>query len=111
MKAEIMNYAISLIYGSVRSNRQGIKAVRYPEKKLKERNIQVNFIDLLKYQLPLLDKMYKEYKTGTAPGNMETLAHLLNDSDGFLIVTGELQSQYSSRVEKSFGPFSKGILL
>jgi NAD(P)H-dependent FMN reductase len=84
-----MNITVSLIYGSVRSNRRGIKAAQYLDKKLKERKINVHFIDPLEYKLPLLDKMYKEYETGTAPDTMETLAGIFNNSDGFLIVTGE----------------------
>jgi len=84
-----MNLAISLIYGSVRSDRMGIKAAKYLEKKLLERGIRVHFIDPLEYKLPLLDKMYKEYPKGSAPEPMETIAGILNDSDGFLIVTGE----------------------
>jgi NAD(P)H-dependent FMN reductase len=83
------NITISLIYGSVRTERQGIKAARYLEKKLHERNIQVYFIDPLEYKLPILDKMYKEYEQGKAPENMEKLAQKFKSSDGFLIVTGE----------------------
>lgn len=56
-----MELTISIIHGSVRSDRQGIKAARYLEIKLKERGINVNFIDPLEYQLSLLDKMYKEF--------------------------------------------------
>lgn len=77
------------MYGSVRTGRQGIMAARYLEKKLKERNYSVHFIDPLEYDLPLLDKMYKEYEPGKAPENMEKLAGILKKSDGFLIVTGE----------------------
>ena len=80
---------ISIIYGSVRNDRKGIKAARYLEGKLKDRDISVNFIDPLKFKLPLLDKMYKEYEQGAAPALMEKLAQLLRSSDGFLIVTGE----------------------
>lgn len=84
-----MNLTISLIYGSVRTERQGIKAAKYLERKFKENNIQVHFIEPLEYNLPFLDKMYKEYEPGTAPENMEKLAQMFKDSDGFLIVTGE----------------------
>ncbi|MBK7625614.1 MAG: NAD(P)H-dependent oxidoreductase [Bacteroidales bacterium] len=84
-----MGISVSVIYGSVRSDRQGIKAAKYLENKLLERGIKVLFIDPLEYKLPLLDKMYKEYPKGSAPEPMETIAGILNDSDGFLIVTGE----------------------
>jgi NAD(P)H-dependent FMN reductase len=55
-----MELTISVIYGSVRSDRQGIKVARFLEQKLIERGIKVHFIDPLEYTLPLLDKMYKE---------------------------------------------------
>jgi NAD(P)H-dependent FMN reductase len=84
-----MNYTISLIYGSVRSERIGIKAANYLEKKLKEREIKVNFIDPLEYKLPFLDKMHKEYTKGSAPEPMEKLSNYFAQSDGFLVVTGE----------------------
>jgi NAD(P)H-dependent FMN reductase len=84
-----MKMNISIIYGSVRSDRQGIKAARYLEGKLEDRNMEVSFIDPVEYSLPLLDKMYKEYKPGSAPGLMEELARIFRQSDGFLMVTGE----------------------
>jgi len=84
-----MELTISLIYGSVRSDRQGIQVAKFLEEKLKERDINVHLIDPLEYELPLLDKMYKEYAPGAAPGSMEKLAELFSKSDGFLIVTGE----------------------
>ena len=84
-----MGITVSILYGSVRSERQGIKAARFLENKLLERDFKVHFLDPLEYKLPLLDKMYKEFDKGTAPEPMETLATMLNDSDGFLIVTGE----------------------
>ena len=97
-----MKLTFSIIYGSVRTNRKGILAARFLEKKLKERNINTHFIDPMEYPLPLLDKMYKEYPPGTAPGIMEELAGLLNDSDGFLVVTGEYN--------KSVPPALKNLL-
>ncbi len=84
-----MELTISIIYGSVRSDRQGIKAAKFLDKKMKERGIKTYFIDPLEYKLPFLDKMYKEYPEGKAPAPMEKLAGIFNSSDGFLVVTGE----------------------
>ena len=84
-----MKPVISIVYGSVRSERQGIKAARYLEKKLNERDVTVHFIDPMEYKLPLLDKMYKEFPEGKAPEPMEAIAKKFRESDGFLIVTGE----------------------
>ena len=84
-----MPLKIAVIYGSVRAQRLGIKAARFIVKKLKERKHEVNLIDPLEYGLPLLDKRYSEYKPGKAPENMEKIAKILINSDGFVIVTGE----------------------
>jgi len=89
LKKQKMELTISVIYGSVRSDRQGIKVARFLEQKLIERGIKVHFIDPLEYTLPLLDKMYKEYEPGKAPQPMEKLSNILSESDGFLVVTGE----------------------
>ena len=102
-----MALTISIIYGSVRSDRQGIKVAKFLENKLKERGIKVHFIDPLKYKLPLLDKMYKEYEPGKAPETMETLAKLLNESDGFLIVTGEYNHSIPPALKNLLDHFQK----
>ena len=59
-----MDLKVAVIYGSVRTDRQGIKAAKYLHAKLLERGYQVDFIDPLEYKLPFLDKMYKEYEPG-----------------------------------------------
>lgn len=84
-----MSKQVALIYGSVRNTRQGIRAVKYLQKKLQERSIKVDRIDPVEYPLPLLDKMYKEFDAGKAPESMERLSNIFNQADGFLIVSGE----------------------
>jgi NAD(P)H-dependent FMN reductase len=59
------------------------------ERKLKERDMRVHFIDPEEYKLPLLDKRYYDYEEGDAPEQMERLASKYRDSDGYLLVTGE----------------------
>jgi len=78
-----------IIFGSVRSDRQGIKAARFVHKQLVERGHTVTLVDPLEYPLPLLDRMYKEYAKGTAPEPLERLASLFRAADGFVIVTAE----------------------
>ena len=56
-----MTIRVALIYGSVRSERQEIRAAYYLQGKLQERSIKVDLIDPLEYPLPLLDKMLKEF--------------------------------------------------
>jgi NAD(P)H-dependent FMN reductase len=84
-----MPLKIAVIYGSVRAQRQGIKAARFIVKKLKERDYDVTLIDPLEYKLPLLDRRYSDYEKGKAPETMEKLAHIFTNADGFVIVSGE----------------------
>ncbi len=80
---------VPVIYGSVRAERQGIRAARFVVSRLKERGHEPVLIDPLEKPLPMLDKMYKEYAAGTAPPVMEELAQLFKRADGFVVVTGE----------------------
>jgi len=84
-----MALKIAVVYGSVRSGRQGIKAARFVERQLRERGHEVTLVDPLEVRLPLLDRMYKEYPPGTAPEALERLATLYRAADAFVIVTGE----------------------
>lgn len=84
-----MTMKVAVIYGSNRTERQGIKAAKFISNKLKERGLDVDFVDTLVYSLPFLDKMHKEYPQGKAPEIMEKLHQILVDADGFIIVTGE----------------------
>jgi len=78
-----------VIYGSVRHHRQGIRAARYVERLLAGRGHRVTLVDPLEVDLPLLDRMYKEYPEGEAPAVLERLAALYRRADAFVIVTGE----------------------
>ena len=84
-----MGLMIPVLLGSVRSDRQGIKAARYIIRQLENRGHQPELVDPLEKKLPLLDRMYKEYARGTAPRVLEELASLYRRADGFVIVTGE----------------------
>jgi len=78
-----------VFYGSVRSDRQGIKAARFIVNKLKERDHDAELIDAKEIKLPLLDKMYKEYEPGRAPNALCQMADLIIPADGYVIVSGE----------------------
>jgi len=82
-----MKFAV--LAGSVRSDRQGIKAARYVERSFAARGHELFLIDPLALQLPLLDRMYKEYRKGAAPPPLEELAALYRTVDGFIVVSGE----------------------
>ena len=80
---------IVLLVGSVRSDRQGIKAARFVERSLGARGHCVTLVDPVTLQLPLLDRMFKEYPKGQAPAALEGLAALYRSADAFVVVSGE----------------------
>ncbi len=84
-----MSLDFVVLYGSVRSDRKGIRFARYLVGQLEARGHAVHLIDALAYGLPLLDRMYKEYPKGEAPAALEEIAGQLRAADGFLIVCGE----------------------
>ena len=85
----MMRLNLVVLVGSVRSDRQGIKAARYVERSLKARGHEVTLVDPAVVKLPLLDRMYKEYEKGKAPAALEELAALYRAADGFVVVSGE----------------------
>lgn len=84
-----MSLRFALLYGSVRTERQGIKAARFIMDQLGRRGHEATLVDPLEVRLPLLDRMYKEYPKGEAPPELERLAQLYRAADGFVIVSGE----------------------
>ena len=80
---------IVVIYGSVRTKRQGIKGARFVVNQLEARGHEVTFIDPEVYDLPLLEMMYKVYDEGEAPETLETLATIYRNADAFVFVSGE----------------------
>lgn len=84
-----MSLNIAIFYGSVRTERQGIRAARFIESCCRERGHKVTLIDPLVYPLPLLDKMYKEYEPDEAPEMLQRLARIVVLADAYIIVSGE----------------------
>lgn len=84
-----MKLKIAVIYGSVRTERVGIRAAKAIANSIKEMGHEATLIDPLEYKLPLLDKRYSDYEKGKAPKLMEKLSQILSDSDAYVIVSGE----------------------
>jgi NAD(P)H-dependent FMN reductase len=78
-----------IIYGSVRSQRQGIKAARFILQSGLDRGHRASLVDPAEEKLPLLDRMYKEYPADQRPENLERLATRIREADAFIIVSGE----------------------
>lgn len=84
-----MTLRLAVVYGSVRTARQGIKLARFLVRRIEARGHRADLIDPLETRLPLLDRMYKEFAKGEAPPPLEDLAEILRAADGFVIVSGE----------------------
>src|SRR5712672_2865375 len=80
---------ILVFYGSYRSNRMGIRLANFVIEGFRARGDAVELIDAKAVDLPMLDRMYKEYPKGGAPERLETLAGKIRDADGFVFITGE----------------------
>jgi NAD(P)H-dependent FMN reductase len=80
---------ILVFYGSYRSDRQGIRLADYLVRSFKERGEDVELIDAKAVNLPMLDRMYKEYPSGEAPPELEKLAEKIRGADAFVFVAGE----------------------
>ncbi len=81
--------SVPVLLGSVRRDRQGIRAARMIIQALEARGHAAPLVDPMELQLPLLDRMYKEHPAGEAPEPLERLAALYRRADGFMIVSGE----------------------
>jgi NAD(P)H-dependent FMN reductase len=84
-----MSFLLPVILGSIRSDRQGIRAARFIIRHLAERGYDAPLVDPVELKLPLLDRMYKEYPAGQAPDTLERLAELFRKADAFVIVSAE----------------------
>ena len=84
-----MGNRILVFYGSYRSDRMGIRLAQFVIERLRRRGDDAELIDAKAINLPILDRMYKEYPKGEAPEALETLARKIREADGFVFVTGE----------------------
>lgn len=83
------NLRVLVFYGSYRSDRMGIRLADFIVARLGLRGCDVELIDAKAVNLPMLDRMYKEYPRGEAPAVLEQLAGKIRGADGFIFVTGE----------------------
>jgi NAD(P)H-dependent FMN reductase len=78
-----------VVYGSVRTMREGIRAARFMVRTLAARGHEAVLLDAKELELPMLDRMYKEWPRGTAPEVLENLATQIRRADGVVVVSGE----------------------
>ena len=84
-----MSNRILVFYGSYRSDRFGIRLANFVVEGFSSRGDDVELIDAKAVDLPMLDRMYKEYPKGAAPAALEKLASQIRAADGFVFITGE----------------------
>lgn len=84
-----MTDRILILYGSYRSDRQGIALAEWLVEAFRARGAAPELVDAKAVGLPILDRMYKEYAQGEAPPAMEALADKIRTADAFVFVTGE----------------------
>ena len=84
-----MSNQILVFYGSYRSDRLGIRLAEFVVERFRRRGEAVELIDAKAVNLPMLDRMYKEYPPGAAPEQLQRLAGKIRGADGFVFVTGE----------------------
>ncbi len=84
-----MGDRVLVFYGSYRRDRLGIRLADFILAGLAARGADVELIDAKTVDLPMLDRMYKEYAPGAAPAAMQALARKIVAADAFVFVAGE----------------------
>lgn len=85
----MMSDRILVFYGSYRRNRQGIRLAEWLVRAFAARGAAAELIDAQAVDLPMLDRMYKEFSKDEAPPNMATLAEKIGAAEAFVFVAGE----------------------
>jgi NAD(P)H-dependent FMN reductase len=80
---------ILVFYGSYRSDRKGIRLAKFIVDAMAARGDMPELVDAKSVNLPMLDRMYKEYEKGAAPAPMEALAGKIRAAEAFVFVAGE----------------------
>jgi len=101
---------ILVFYGSYRSDRMGIRLAQYVVERLRRRGNGVELIDAKAINLPMLDRMYKEYPKGEAPrplkGSLARSAMPMGSCSSPANTTGR-----PARTEESNRSFPGGVVL
>ena len=82
-----MSHKIALLYGSVLTGRLGIRVVHWLERLLQERG-HTTIVDQKEHAPPMLDAPIHFMDSAEVPENVQKLADILTDADGFVVVGG-----------------------
>lgn len=100
---------VSVITGSVRDEREGKCVALFMEKLASGQGWETYFIDPKVYDLPHLNKMFKEMETPS--DKVIELQKKLNDSDGFILVTPEYNHSFSGVLKNLLDHFREEFFL
>jgi NAD(P)H-dependent FMN reductase len=84
-----VGHRVLVFYGSYRRDRKGIRLADFIVRGLRARGDDVELIDAQAVDLPMLDRMLKEYPPGSAPTALAELGAKIRAADAFLFVVGE----------------------
>ena len=83
-------FNFTIIYGSTRKNRLGIRFVNYLANQIKLKGHKANIVDPLTCEsLPLLNKRFVDYKKSKVPENIKKVHKILNNAHAFIVVSAE----------------------
>jgi azobenzene reductase len=93
----------AIVLGSVRAGRQTSKVAHYIEKKLSQRGIEVDLIDLAEAQLPILEGTIEE--DSQLMTTINNVSHRLQDTDSIIFVTPEYHGSFSGVLKNALDYF------
>ena len=106
-----MSNRILVLYGSYRSGRMGIRLAEFVVARLRRRGDAAELIDAKAINLPMLDRMYKEYPKGQAPAPLEDLAQKIRGAEWIRLRYRRIQLGRPAWTEEPHGPFSGRMVL
>ena len=102
---------ILVFYGSYRSDRMGIRLAQFVVERLRRRGDEAELIDAKAINLPMLDRMYKEYPKGEAPEALEAARPQDPRCRRVRVRHRRIQLGRPARTEKPHRSFPRGVVL
>lgn len=85
-----MSTQFTILYGSYLVNRNGIRIVKFIEKKLVDLGYPVNVVDAKELNIPMIEKRYVDYEPGQAPQVLQHLKQIYDhQTSAYIVVNGE----------------------
>jgi NAD(P)H-dependent FMN reductase len=99
-------YKITILYGAIREGRLSIRAAKAIKSALeKTGQLEVRFIDIKTYNLPVMEARLKDMEN--PPAGLLEISELLSTADGIIFVTPEYNNSYSGAMKNAVDYFTK----